>query len=117
MRRFAHPSSQARTSGRRYSHDLPLAREPAEVVVGGTGALARYHAGPDRPLRRARGAEHLALERLDHALEHLAALARLRIGHAHARHGVAELRVEVRVGVRQPQAAVRDEPEPAPLEV
>ena len=66
---------------------------------------------------RARGAEHLALPRLDHALEHLAALARLRVGHAHAGHAEAHLGVEVGVGVGELQPALRDEAEPAPLEV
>ena len=49
--------------------------------------------------------------------EHLAALARLRVGHAHAGHREAELGVEVGVGVGQPQRALGDEAEPAPLEV
>jgi hypothetical protein len=74
----------------------PAPGEASEVVVGGAGALARDHARPDRPLRRARGAEDLALPRLDHALEHLAALARLRVGDADARHAEAQLGVEVR---------------------
>ena len=46
-------------------------------------------------LRRAGGAEHLALPRLDHALEHLAALAGLRVGDPHAGHLEADLGVEV----------------------
>ena len=99
------------------SHDLPLAREAAEVVVGGAGALGGDHAGADRPLGRAGGAEHLALPRLDHALEHLAALARLRVGDAHAGHAEAQLRVELGVRLRQLQAAVGDEAQAAPLEV
>ena len=68
-------------------------------------------------LGRAGGAEHLALPRLDHALEHLAALARLRVGDAHAGHAEAQLGVEVGVGVGQLQRALRDEAEAAPLEV
>src|SRR3954453_6247242 len=111
MESFALPPSQvpaprrhgsrwkARTSERRYvSHHLPLAREPPEVVVGRAGALAGHHAGPDRPLRRAGRAEHLALPRLDDALEHLTALAGLRVGHAHAGDAEAPLGVEVGVG-------------------
>src|SRR2546430_10319225 len=39
----------------------PLTREPAEVVVGRAGPLRRHHAGADRGLRRAGGAEDLAL--------------------------------------------------------
>jgi hypothetical protein len=52
-------------------------------------------------LGRAGGAEDLALPGLEHTLEYLAALAGLRVGDAHARYGVAELGVEVRVGVRE----------------
>ena len=58
---------------------------------------------PIGALGRARGAEHLALPRLDDALEHLAALARLRVGDAHAGHAEAPLGVEVGVGVGQLQ--------------
>ena len=50
---------------------------------------------PIGALRRARGAEDLALPRLDHALQHLAALAGLGIGDAHAGHREAQLGVEV----------------------
>ncbi len=58
---------------------------PPVVVVGGAGALARDHAGAERPLRRARRAEDLALPGLDRADEHLAALAGLRVGDALSR--------------------------------
>ena len=75
----------------------PVAVHPAEVVVGGAGALGGHHAGPDRGLRRARGAEHLALPRLEHALEHLAALAGLRVGDPHPGHLEQPLRVHGRV--------------------
>src|SRR4051795_1479592 len=124
MESFALPPSQvptprrhgsrwkARTSERRYvSHHLPLAREPAEVVVGRARALAGDHARPDRPLRRAGRAEHLALPRLDDALEHLTALAGLRIGDADAGDAEAQLGVVVGVGVAQPQPRVADEPQ------
>src|SRR4029077_2071851 len=84
---------------------------------GGAGALAGDHAGPDRPLRRARGPEDLALERLDDALEHLAALARLRVGDADVGDRVAALGVEVGVGLAELQPAVGDEAQAAPLEV
>ena len=89
-------SSRAATSAALDNFALP--GEPAVVVVGGAGALARDHARADRALRRARRAEHLALERLDDALEDLAALARLRVGDADVGDRVAALGVEV--GVR-----------------
>ena len=63
---------------------LPM--QPAEVVVRRARPLGGHHACADRRLRCARGAEHLALPRLDDALEHLAALARLRVGDPHAGH-------------------------------
>ena len=50
---------------------------------------------PIGALGRAGGAEDLALPRLDDALEHLAALAGLGIGDAHAGDLVAQLGVEV----------------------
>src|SRR3954447_13786480 len=68
-------------------------------------------------LGRARRAEDLALPRLDDALEDLAALARLRVGDAHARDREAPLGVEVGVGLAELEPALGDEPEPAPLEV
>ena len=92
------------TAGVGASHDLPLAREATEVVVGGARALRRDHARADRPLGRAGRAEHLALPRLDHALQHLAALAGLGVGDAHAGHAEAPLGVEVGVGVGEPAA-------------
>ena len=69
------------------------------VVVRRARPLGRDHARPDRVLGRAGGAEHLAFPGLDHALQHLAALARLRIGDPHARHLEAHLGVEVAVGL------------------
>src|SRR4051794_7771597 len=101
----------------RSSRDGALTREPSVVVIRGARPLRRDHAGTDRVLGRARGAEDLALPRLDDALEDLAALARLGVGHAHARDREAALGVEFGVGVRQPQRALRDEAEAAPLEV
>src|SRR3954447_18523949 len=89
-----------------YLHHLALPREPPVVVIGRAGALAGDHARPDRPLRGARGPEHLALERLDHALEDLAALAGLRVGDADAGDGEAALGVVVRVRVGELQAGV-----------
>ena len=84
---------------RRLGHDRlasfdPGPGQPAVVVVRGAGALGRHHAGADRRLRRAGGAEHLALPRLEHALEHLAALAGLRVGDPDARHREQPLGVE-----------------------
>ena len=68
-------------------------------------------------LGRARGAKHLALPRLDHALEHLTALTRLRVGDADVGRLKTSFGVELGVGIRQPQRRLRDEPESAPLEV
>src|SRR5947208_1238614 len=101
----------------RHLDDFALTREAPVVVVGGAGALAGDHAGADRPLGRAAGAEDLALPRLDDALEHLAALAGLRVGDADAGNAVGDLGVEVGVGLGQLQPALRDEAHPAPLEV
>src|SRR6202042_2143671 len=85
----------------RPSHGLPFTGIPAVVVVRGAGTLGRHHARPDRVLGRARGTEHLALPWLDHALEHLSALAGFGICNAHARNLEAVLGVELPVGVRQ----------------
>src|SRR5690606_768235 len=74
----------------------PRGRAAPVVEVRRARALARYHARADRRLRRARGAERLALPRLERALQHLAALTRLVISHARARHGEAPQRVEPR---------------------
>src|SRR4051794_18744313 len=101
----------------RSSRDGALTREPSVVVVGGARPLGGDHARPDRVLGGARGAEDLALPRLDDALEHLAALACLRVGDPHARDAEALLGVEGRVGVREAQRALRDEPQAPPLEV
>src|SRR5919198_3546248 len=87
----------------RSSREDTLTRESPIVVIGGARPLGRHHARPDRVLGRAGGAEDLALPRLDHTFQDLAALARLRVGPAHARHAEAPLGVELRVGVRQPQ--------------
>ena len=95
----------------------PVAVHPAEVVVGGAGALRGHHAGPDRGLRGARGAEHLAFPRLEHALEHLTALAGLRVGHPHPGHLEQQFRVHGRVLLAHLERRVRDEAEAAPLEV
>src|SRR5919204_4096211 len=90
--------------------------EPPIVVVSRAGAFGGDHARADRPLGRARRSEHLALPRLDHALQHLAALARLGIGYADARD--VEPKFRVPVGERRPelQRALRDEAEAPPLE-
>src|SRR5215217_74704 len=101
----------------RSSREDTLTREPPVVVVRSTGALRRHHARPDRMLGRAGGPEHLALPRLDDALEHLAALTRLGVGHAHARDAEALLGVEVGVGGAEGERGLRDEAEAAPLEV
>src|SRR5262249_24704126 len=56
------------------------------VVVGGARALRRHHQRADRKFRRAFAAEQLALMRLQHALEHFAALRGLGIGDLHSGH-------------------------------
>src|SRR5579871_5078427 len=90
--------------------------EPPEVVVGGAGALGRHHARADRALRGARGAEHTALPWPDRAPKDLAALAGPRVLEARSRHAEAPLGVEVGELVGDPQGAVGDLAEPAPLE-
>ncbi len=94
-----------------------LAMHPPEVVVGRAGALRRDHAGADGCLGRARRAEDLALPRLDDPLEHLAALARLGVRHPDVGDRVAQLGVEGGELRAQLQTALRDEAQPAPLEV
>src|SRR5256885_1274221 len=79
------------------SHNLPLARKAAEVVVRGACSLGGDHAGTDRSLRSTRGAEHLALPRLDHTLEHLAALARLGVCDPDPGHAEPVLGIEVSI--------------------
>src|SRR5579862_3555637 len=63
---------------------LPV--QSAEVVIGRARALGGHHARADRGLRCAGRAEHLALPRLDHPLQDLAALARLGVGNPHTRN-------------------------------
>ena len=87
------------------------------VVVGGAGAFGRHHQRADRLLGRALLAEQLAVLRLEHALEHLAALRRLGVGDANAGHLEARLGVPPRVLVADLERRLRDEAEPAPLEV
>ena len=87
----------------------------AVVVVGGAGALGGDHAGADRGLRRAGGAEDPALPGLEHALEHFAALAGLGVGDPHTGHREALLGIQVGEAPH-PQRAMGDEAEPAPLE-
>src|ERR1700712_2744255 len=91
--------------------------QPAEVVVRRAGAFWGDHARPDRRLRRTRRAEHLALPRLNHTLEHLSALACLRIGDADTRHIEPELRVEFGVVVVNLEGTLRNESQSAPFEV
>src|ERR1700738_4798043 len=91
-----------------------LAMEPAEVVVGGAGALRGDHAGADRRLGRACGPEHLALPGFDHALEDLAALAGLGVGDPDAGHLVQEFGVPGRELRAQPQRALGDESQAPP---
>src|SRR6185437_13186486 len=95
----------------------PCPGEPAVVVIGGAGAFRRHHAGADRGLWRARGAEYLALPRLEHAFEYLAALAGLGVGYPDAGYLEQFLRVVGREVVAKLERGVRDEAEAAPLEV
>src|SRR5262249_34271651 len=71
--------SRSVTAASVISPRLLVARVAAVVVVGGARALRRDHARPDRVLGCARRPEDLALVRLDHALQDLAALACLRV--------------------------------------
>src|SRR5690242_9409939 len=68
-------------------------------------------------LGRTGGAKDLALPRLDHALQDLAALTGLRVRDTYTGDVESQLRVEVSVGVRELERALRDEAEPTPLEV
>src|SRR2546430_11126746 len=95
----------------------PLTREPAEVVVGRAGPLRRHHAGADRGLRRAGGAEDLALPGLDDALQDLAALAGLGVGDTDAGDLEDLLGVELRVLRPHLEGRVGDEAKAPPLEV
>src|SRR5690242_4579361 len=91
---------------------------PVHVVeVRGAGAFRRDHQRSGRTLGRALTAEQLALVRLQHALQDLAALRRLWIGHLNAGH--IEPRFSVPRGVvgAEFQGRLRDEPEPPPFEV
>src|SRR4029079_5489695 len=70
----------SRSTGRRRrapsGTDAGFLARAAQAAVGevrGTGTLARHHAGSERPLGRAGGAEDSALPRLDLSREHLAA--------------------------------------------
>src|SRR5579884_2360728 len=66
-------------------------------------------------LRRAGGAEHLALPWLDDALQHLAALAGFRVGDPGVRHRELPLRVERGVLLPYPDAGMVDRTEAAPF--
>src|SRR5271168_1804953 len=63
------------------------------IKVGRAGAFGRDHQRADRMLRRAFIAEKFALRRLQHSLQHFAALRGFRIGNAQARHVEALLGV------------------------
>src|SRR6185369_13294408 len=111
---------QAGTSRcRSYLRRLPyaLAAEPAEVVVRRAGSLGRDHAGSDRCLRCAGGAEYLALPWFQHPLKYLTALARLRVGDAYSRNCEEALGVVLRIRVAELQRRVVDESKATPFEV
>src|SRR3954468_15747253 len=98
-------------------HCCHVTMQPPEVVVRSTRAFRRHHAGTDRRFGRARSAEHLALPGTDDALQDLAALAGLRVGDPYPRNLEPELGVPGRELGPESERALRDEPEPAPLEV
>src|ERR1700755_3300834 len=86
-------------------------REPTEVVVSRTRALARNHARANRRLGRAGRAKDFTLPRTFDALQNLAALASLRVGDAQARHAELQLRIERGITRAQLHPAVRDRAE------
>ena len=109
MLHVGYPGQPGRNLAALSEHQRCFAVQPAEVVVRRAGAFGGDHARPDGRLRCAGSAEHLALPWLDDALEHLAALACLRIRHPHAGHVELVLRVELGVVAVHLQRALRYE--------
>ena len=68
-------------------------------------------------LGRALVAEQLALRRLQHALQHLAALRGFRIGDPHAGNRETRSASQSRIALANAQGRLRDEPHAAPLEI
>src|SRR5205814_1576259 len=66
-------------------------RETAIVEVGCASPLWRNHTGTNRCFRGAGSAEDLAFPGLDHAFEHLSALASFGVRNAQSWHLVAQL--------------------------
>src|SRR5208282_3167379 len=67
--------------------------------------------------RRAFIAEQFALRGLEHTLQYLAALRGFGIGHSNARHIEAALRIPFSIPLAKAQGGLRNESQPAPLEV
>ena len=66
------------------------------LIIRRAGAFVRHHQRAHRTLRSTFLAEQLALRRLQHAFENLAALGGLRIRNAHSGHGENALRIPLR---------------------
>src|SRR5689334_24252098 len=87
---------------------------PVHVTeVRGARALRRDHQRTDRSLRRAFGAEQLAVLWLEHAFEHLAALGRLRVADLYVRHAEPRFGIPRRVLGPERERRLRDESQPA----
>src|SRR5689334_7875005 len=100
--------------------DLPHRRRrlPASiVVVRRAGPFGGDHERADRMLRGALPAEQLALVGLEHALQHLAALGGLGVGHPHTGKAEATLGVPLGVAVADLEGGLGNETEASPLEV
>src|SRR5579884_117729 len=100
---------------RRSCRTRALLLDAAVLVICRAGAFRRHHQCANRMLRRAGGAEHLALPWLDDALQHLAALAGFRVGDPGVRHRELPLRVERGVLLPYPDAGMVDRTEAAPF--
>src|SRR5271156_2294023 len=90
---------------------------PSVSVVGGAGALGRYHGRPQRTLRSTQRAERRAIVRLLNAPQDLAADAYLRFEGGNLRHIEQLLRILCGKLVAQMVAAHGDGANPAPLAV
>src|SRR3984893_7464505 len=93
-----------------------MARDGAELIIGGAGAFRGHHEGAERTLWRAGAAEDFALPGLDDTLQDLAALTGFGIGDAERWHAEFALRVVARIGRAQPHARVVNRAKPTPFE-
>ena len=112
---WTRPSDRARTGAATFMLIASRWLEPAILIIGGAGAFGRNHQRAERRLRRAGGAERLALDGLDDASQHFAALAGLGIGDRHIRDREFALCVETGVGVAQPHAGMIDRTQAPPF--